>query len=99
MLFLHKNLGQAAEGNKELKKTFAELGVEDVNAALVDTEGALRAVLLALGKVESQGDRDRLGMEALGRAYKDLRVFIADTGGDIDATLEKARQAGLLMAD
>lgn len=98
VLFMHKNLGQAAEGNKELKKTFAELGIEDVNAALVDTDGALRAVLLALGKVTNEGDRDRLGTEALGRAYKDLRVFISDTGGDIDETLRKACEAGLVMS-
>lgn len=98
VLILHKNLGQAAEGNKELRKTFAELGIKDVDAALVDTEGSLRAVLLALGKLTNEGDRDRLGTEALGRAYKELRVFIADTGGDIEETLRKARAAGLIMS-
>lgn len=98
VLFMHKNLGQAAEGNKELKRTFAELGIKDVNAALHDTDGALRTVIGALGKITDEGNRDRLGVEALGRGYKDLRVFISDTGGDIDETLRKAREAGLIMS-
>jgi hypothetical protein len=98
VLFMHKNLGQAAEGNKELKATFAELGITDVDAALRDTDGTLRKVIKSLGELTDEGDRDRLGMEALGRGYKELRVFIADTGGDIEETLRKAREAGVIMS-
>jgi hypothetical protein len=99
VLFMHKNLGQAAEGNKQLKATFAELGIKDVDAALRDTDGSLRTIIKSLGQLTDEGERDRLGSEALGRAYKELRVFIADTGGDIDEVMRKAREAGLVMGD
>jgi hypothetical protein len=98
VLFMHKNLGQAAEGNKELKRTFAELGIEDVDAALQDTDGSLRTIIKSLGELTTEGERDRLGTEALGRGYKELRVFIADTGGDIDEVMRKAQEAGLVMS-
>lgn len=99
VFFMHKNLGAAAEGNKELKRTFADLGIKDVDAALRDTDGSLRTVLSALGKLTDEGVRDRLGAEALGKAYKDLRVFIADTGGDIEETIRKAKEAGVVVSD
>ncbi len=99
VLFLHKNLGKAAEGNKELKATFKELGIKDVDAALRDTDGTFRTVIKSLGKLTDEGNRDRLGTEALGRGYKDLRVFIADTGGDIDAVMKLARESGLVMGE
>jgi hypothetical protein len=98
VLFMHKNLGAAAEGNKNLKATFAALGIKDVDAALKDTDGALRTVIKSLGEMTSEGERDRRGTEALGKGYKDLRVFIADTGGDIDEAMRKAREAGVVMS-
>lgn len=99
VFFLQKNLGAAAEGNKALKKTFADLGVTDANAALKDTEGTLRTVLKGLAALTDEGVRNAKGSEVLGRAYKQLRVFIADTNGDIDAAIKKARELGLVMSD
>lgn len=98
VLIMHKNLGAAAEGNRQLKQTFAQLGITDVKAALSDTDGTLRTVIKSLGQMTQESERDRLGTQALGRAYKELRVFISDTGGDIEATLKKAREAGVIMA-
>lgn len=99
VFLLHKNLGSAAEGNKEFKRTFEQLGIKDVDAALRDTEGTLRTVLKSLGQLTDEGVRDRLGAEAMGKAYKNLRVFIADTGGDIEEVIRKAKESGEVVSD
>lgn len=98
VFFLQKNLLEAAQGNKQLKATFRDLGISDANAALADTEGTLRTVLQRLAAIPDEGRRNAVGAEVMGRAYKQLRVFIADTHGDIDKVIESARAAGLTMS-
>ncbi|MBA3804101.1 MAG: hypothetical protein H0X14_00070 [Acidobacteria bacterium] len=98
VFFLHKNLGEAQGGSKELKAAFADMGVRDLDAALSDTDTTFRQIVKSLGEMTDAGERDAAGSKVLGRAYKELRVFIADTGGDIDEVMRLAREAGLVMS-
>jgi hypothetical protein len=98
VFFMQKNLQAAADENKHLKATFADLGVKDANAALKDTDATLRTVLLHLAQIPDAGKRNAIGAEVMGRAYRQLRVFLEDTGGDIDKVIEKARAAGMVMS-
>jgi hypothetical protein len=98
MLFLERNIGGAARGNEELRRALAQVGITDYNAALNDSDGTLRKVIKSLGSMTSEGQRNVLGSQIMGKAYKELAVFIADTGGDMDAVIAKARELGLVMS-
>lgn len=98
IFFLQKSLGAAAQGNKDLQATFAKLGIKDTNAALSDMEGTLRKVLTGLSGITDEGKRNVIGSEVMGRAYKDLRVFVEDLNGDVDGAIDKAKALGLVMS-
>jgi hypothetical protein len=98
IFFLQKNLQSAADGNKQLRQTFAQLGIKDVNAALTDTEGTLRTVLKSLAAMTDEGKRNAAGAEVMGRGYESLRNFVADLNGDVDGAIEKSRRLGLVMS-
>jgi hypothetical protein len=97
-LILQKNLGEAARGNDGLRAALARVGITDFNAALNDSDGTLRTVIKSLGGMTAEGQRNALGSQIMGRAYKQLAVFIAETGGDIDKVIEKARELGLVVS-
>ncbi|HWT00195.1 MAG TPA: hypothetical protein VN256_08105 [Pyrinomonadaceae bacterium] len=98
VFFLQKNLGSAAAGNKELRQTFAQMGITDFDAALADMDGTLRKVLKSLSSIDDEGKRNVVGAEVMGRAYKNLRVFVEDLGGEVDETIEAARKMNLVMS-
>lgn len=98
VFIMQKNLNGAADGSKNMQATFRERGITDFGAALKDTDGTLRTVLKSLGSLRDEGERNAKGAEVFGKAYKQLRVFIAETGGDIDKVIEKAKAAGLVMS-
>jgi hypothetical protein len=99
VFFLQKNLQSASEGNKELRRTFAELGITDVDAALKDTEGTFRKVLKALAEITNEGKRNATGAEVMGRGYESLRNFVADLNGEVDETIDTSRALGLVMSN
>ena len=90
---LQKNLAEAARSGKSFG-----LGIKDPEAALKDMDGTLRTVLRNLAAIPDEGTRNAEGARVMGRAYRQLRVFLADTNGDLDKTIEKARAAGLVMS-
>lgn len=98
VFFLQKNLQSASEGNKELRRTFAELGITDVDAALKDTEGTFRKVLKSLSEITDEGKRNATGAEVMGRGYESLRNFVADLNGEVDEAIDKSRELGLVMS-
>jgi len=97
-VFLQKNLGEAASGNKELQRAFAALGIKDVRAALNDTDGSLRTVIKSLGQMESAGQRNAAGSKVMGKGFKELSVFLADTKGDLNGVIAESERAGRVMS-
>jgi hypothetical protein len=91
---LQKQQAAARDGSKEAAAALARLGVD----AKATAEDALRQFVKGLVAIKDEGARNAAGAAVMGRAYKDLSVFIADTGGDIEAVVAAAKKAGLVMS-
>lgn len=98
VFLMQRNLEKAATGGKEMRAAFANLGVEDANAALSDTEGTVRTLFASLAKIPDVAQRNAEGARIFGKAYKELAVFVDDTNGNIDEAIEKARELGTQMS-
>lgn len=96
---VQKNLGEMAGGSKEMQRAFAALGIKDARAALADTDGTVRTLIKSLAGIHDAGLRNALGAKLMGRGYKELAVFIAEAGGNLDEIIEKARKSGEVMSD
>lgn len=90
---LQKNIEAAEGSNKKMAATLKALGVTST-----DTDTALRQLLKGLAAIPNEQERNALGAQVMGRAYKDLAVFVADTNGNIDEAIDKAREMGLVMS-
>lgn len=87
------NMVKAAEGNKDLAKTFRELKIDTT-----DQEKALRqamAALFAMGETEKQSAAAK---QLFGRAGKEVLGVIKETNGDLDKAIEKYQQMNLLVS-
>lgn len=91
---LQKQQAAARDGSDQAAAALRRVGVD----ARATGEDALRQVIAGLMKITDEGARNAAGAAVMGKAYKDLSVFISDTGGDLDAVVEKARKAGLVMS-
>jgi phage-related minor tail protein len=87
---------QMSSGNK----AFAKLGVEITNA-----DGSLRSAnevwyesLEALGKVESETERDALSMELFGKSAMDMAGVVDDGGQALRELGDEAESLGLIMS-
>lgn len=86
---------QMSSGNK----AFAKLGVEITNA-----DGSLRNAnevwyesLEALGKIESETERDALSMELFGKSAMDMAGIVDDGGQALRELGDEAESLGLIM--
>lgn len=95
---LEKRLVDAAEGGKEAAAAFKKVGIDAPKKALTDMEGTLRQVVKGLAAIPDEAKRNKAGADLMSKSYKELAVFIKDTGGNIDAVIEKARQMGGVMS-
>jgi hypothetical protein len=91
---LQKQQAAARDGSDQAAAGLRRVGVD----AKATTEDALRQFVAGLIAIKDEGARNAAGAAVMGKAYKELAVFISDTGGDIDAVVEKARQAGRVMS-
>lgn len=85
---LNTKLGQAAQGNQDLRKTFRELGVDlgDANGNLRRTDQLLPEIITALQKIEDPAKRAAMAVK-----------LFEETGGKIDIT--KLQAVGNLEFD
>lgn len=95
MFFLTKNQAAARDGSAELQSAFNRLGV-DIEAG---PEEAIRRTIKGLAEMTDVGERNRVGAQVLGRAYRELAIFINDTEGDLDKIIETSRKAGRVMTE
>jgi hypothetical protein len=91
---LQKQQAAARDGSDQAAAALRRVGVD----AKATSEDALRQFVKGLGGIQDAGARNAAGAAVMGKAYKELSVFIADTNGDLDAVVEKARRAGLVMS-
>lgn len=79
---LKPKMQQAKDGSEELRKSFADLGVEYLNTdgSLRDSSAVFEDLLLGLSKIENQTERDAAAMALFGESAGRLNPIIADGG-------------------
>jgi len=84
-----KNMAGARDGNEDLQKSFARLGVryKDGNKELRNAEDTFYDLIDALGKIDNETERDAKSMEIFGKSAKELNPII-------DIGSKKMRQLG-----
>lgn len=87
---------QMSSGNK----AFAKLGVEITNAdgSLRDANDVWYESLEALGKVESETERDALSMELFGKSAMEMAGVVDDGGQALRELGDEAESLGLIMS-
>lgn len=73
-----RNMADARDGNKELQKEFARLGVQykGHNKELRNAEDVFYDTIDALGKMKNETERDAAAMDLFGRSAKELNPLI-----------------------
>lgn len=79
---LKPKMQQAKDGSEELRKSFADLGVEylSTDGSLRDSSEVFEDLLVGLSKVENQTERDAAAMALFGESAGRLNPIIADGG-------------------
>lgn len=79
---LKPKMQQAKDGSEELRKSFADLGVEYLNTdgSLRDSSEVFEDLLVGLSKIENQTERDAAAMALFGESAGRLNPIISDGG-------------------
>lgn len=79
---LKPKMQQARDGSEELRKSFADLGVEyqNTDGSLRDSSVVFEELLLGLSKIENQTERDAAAVKLFGESAGRLNPIIADGG-------------------
>lgn len=98
--FLGRNSAEAAAGNKDLRETFARMGI-----SITDASGALRPVselMLevsdALAALPEGGERSRVAMELLGRSGVDMIATLSQGSAAIKEQMRVFDQYGATVS-
>lgn len=73
-----RNMASARDGNEDLQKTFARLGVryKETNGELRDSEKVFYDLIDALGGVRNETERDAMSMDIFGKSARELNPLI-----------------------
>ena len=101
----HRKLTKAMAGSEDetgkQAEAFAKLGISvvDANGELRDSDEVFNEVIVALGKVENETERDALAMELMGKSASELNPLIEDGGKTYQKTAEIFKKYGLDFID
>lgn len=101
MTKMEKNMLSAASGTGSAADAFAQLKVRvtDGHGNLRDMEDTFYEIVDALGKVESETERDALAMTLLGKSAKDLNPLINAGSGYLRELGDEAERVGAVLDD
>ena len=102
MMQMNRRIGNAMDGNEDLIESFEALGFsqQEIADGTVDTEAALLALAEQLQGVSSDAEAARMAGELFGeRLGGRLGPALRESGGDIDALREQARQLGIVLSE
>ena len=101
MTKLIKNMGSARDGNKELQKEFAQLGVKykEHNKELRNAEEVFYDTIDALGKISNETERDSKAMDLFGKSAKDLNPLIEAGSKRLRELAGEAHEAGYVLSN
>ena len=94
-----KNMSSAKSGTGEAAKAFDQLGVSvvDSNGELRDQNEVFNEVLVALGGMENETEKNALAMQIFGKSAQELNPLI-DAGAEaIDEYREQAHEMGYVL--
>lgn len=91
--FLQRHVVDAQTGNKELLKTFKDLGIELSGT----TEDVLRRVVARFQQLPDEAQKTAFATRLFGRAGADLVVTLNNLNGDLDGHVKKMRELGLTV--
>lgn len=96
-----KSMAGARDGNEDLQKTFARLGVryKEGNKELRNAEDTFYDLIDALGKIENETERDAKSMELFGRSAKELNPLIDVGSKKLRELGEEGKSLGYVMDD
>jgi len=90
-------IGKAAAGNNEARKSFNLLGL-DGKKAMTDIDGAFRSAIATISAAKNPVDQMRLAIAAFGDEGPQMIAFIREFAGDIGKLEEKASELGLTVS-
>jgi len=96
-----KNMAGARDGNEDLQKSFARLGVryKDGNKELRNAEDTFYDLIDALGKIDNETERDAKSMEIFGKSAKELNPIIDIGSKKMRQLGEEGKNLGYVMDD
>lgn len=96
-----RTMGEARDGNKDLQKEFARLGVryKEHNGELRNSEDVFYDLIDALGKVQNETDRDAKAMDIFGRSARELNPLIEAGSGRLRELAEEAHKMGYVLSN
>jgi len=101
----HRKLTKAMSGSEDetgkQAEAFAKLGISvvDANGELRDSDEVFNEVIVALGQVENETERDALAMELMGKSASELNPLIEDGGKTYQKTAAIFKKYGLDFID
>lgn len=101
----HRKLTKAMAGSEDetgkQAEAFAKLGISvvDANGELRDSDEVFNEVIVALGQVENETERDALAMELMGKSASELNPLIEDGGKTYEKTAKIFKKYGLDFID
>lgn len=99
MTKLIRSMANARDGNEDLQKTFARLGVryKEGNGELRNVEETFYDVIDALGKVGNETERDAKSMDLFGKSARELNPLIEAGSGKFRELGAEAEATGYVM--
>ncbi len=88
-----KNLESAQDPTSKEGKLLKELGIESTN-----TEDALRQTLTRLAAMPEGFHQTATALELFGRGGKSMLAILKEMGGDLDGTIKRFREMGLVVS-
>lgn len=96
-----KNMAGARDGNEDLQKAFAKLGVryKEGNKELRSAEDTFYDLIDALAKIKNETERDAKSMEIFGKSAKELNPLIDVGSKKLRELGEEGKNLGYVMDD
>lgn len=96
-----RTMGEARDGNKDLQKEFARLGVryKEHNGELRNSEDVFYDLIDALGKIQNETDRDAKAMDIFGRSARELNPLIEAGSGRLRELEAEAHKMGYVLSN
>lgn len=96
-----RTMSDARDGNKDLQKEFARLGVryKETDGTLRDAETTFYDLIDALGNVNNETERDSMAMDIFGRSARDLNPLIEAGSKRLRELGNQAHEAGYVLSN